>query len=329
MLSFFTKNTLTKRKLIMLALAIVFTFFAFGLYFIPHDEISVFDFKLPALQYETTVTSLDNFLIGGSTTLYTATVNHEDLNEPKSHEIVMLLASDGNVGSFESNLLDDCFKNRIEYAKLQNYNFEFVNVSSLVVPPVWGKMPAILQTMRKYPSAKWIWWLDQDALIMNKNLSLQELFLSPAMLQKSLLREQPIINSFGEDNFRITPAAYSKEMIEQIQFLISQDHNGLNAGSFLVRNSRSIALLMDLLTDPSLADAGVVRHEQDLIGYFIQKHSQVASMVGILPQRFINAFHEGPPTMQWQEGDLALHFAGCWVENKCAELWTKYKDKII
>ncbi len=46
-----------------------------------------------------------------------------------------------------------------------------------------------------------------------------------------------------------------------------------------------------------------------------------------MKQRIANAFSEGDETMGWQDGDLLVHFAGCWVNKKCAERWEEYWAK--
>jgi len=43
-----------------------------------------------------------------------------------------------------------------------------------------------------------------------------------------------------------------------------------------------------------------------------------------MKQRIANAFSEGGPEMGWQDGDLLVHFAGCWVNNKCVERWEDF-----
>ncbi|EPY50139.1 alpha-1,2-galactosyltransferase Gmh1 [Schizosaccharomyces cryophilus OY26] len=265
---------------------------------------------------------------GQATTLHKAFINESDTQEPKSHEIILLLGSNGNMGSFDPSIMDDVLANRLEYVKKHNYNFEFVNLTGINVPTVWGKMPSVIQMMEKYPNAKWIWWLDQDALIMNKDQSLQNLFLSPENLKSSLMTDQPLWSQIIKEDKRRTPSSYNDEMIDNVEFLISEDHNGVNAGSFLVKNTETMALFMDLLTEPTLVEHKIVRHEQDLIGLMIHRHPQLAAKFGILPQRYLNAYPHAPPEMEYQPGDLLVHFAGCWVENKCTTLWEEFKQKL-
>ncbi|EPX73371.1 alpha-1,2-galactosyltransferase Gmh1 [Schizosaccharomyces octosporus yFS286] len=275
------------------------------------------------------IAQADKNAYGQAKTLHKAFVNEEDTQAIKSHEIVLLLGSNGNTGSFDPSIMDDVFANRLQYVKEHNYNFEFVDLNGINMPAVWGKMPSVIQMMEKYPTAKWIWWLDQDALIMNNSQSLQDLFLSPEKLKSSLLTDQPLWSQIITEEKRRTPSAYDNEMIENVEFLISEDHNGVNAGSFLVKNTETMALFMDLLTEPLLVDYKVVRHEQDLIGLMLHHHPQLAAKFGILPQRYLNAYPHAPTDMEYHPGDLLVHFAGCWVENKCMDLWEEFKQKLV
>ncbi|WBW73817.1 alpha-1,2-galactosyltransferase Gmh1 [Schizosaccharomyces osmophilus] len=331
---------LSKKLLFIVAAAIITGVFLFfnNLYKI---DLSLLNFPSPLISNDLNCSAPSNYVrpppriapadknsYGQATTLHKAFIDEDDTQEIKSHEIVLLLGSNGNTGSFDPSIMDDVFANRLRYVKEHNYNFEFVNFTGINMPAVWGKMPSVIQMMEKYPNAKWIWWLDQDALIMNNNQSLQNLFLSTEKLKSSLLTDQPLWSQIITQDKRRTPSIYSDEMIENIEYLISEDHNGVNAGSFLVKNTETMALFMDLLTEPTLVDYKVVRHEQDLIGLMIHRHPQLAAKFGILPQRYLNAYPHAPPEMEYHPGDLLVHFAGCWVENKCMTLWEEFKQKL-
>jgi hypothetical protein len=77
------------------------------------------------------------------------------------------------------------------------YDFMTVDLSSYVIThkthPVWGKLPAILEAFRKYPSAEWIWWLDVDAVIMTPQIDMYNHLLAPNVLQKSLTEGENIV----------------------------------------------------------------------------------------------------------------------------------------
>jgi len=77
------------------------------------------------------------------------------------------------------------------------YDFMSVDLSSYVITktshPVWGKLPAILEAMKKFPEAEWVWWLDIDAIIMTPSIDLHRHLLEPETLQRKLLQNDPIL----------------------------------------------------------------------------------------------------------------------------------------
>ncbi|EEB08705.1 alpha-1,2-galactosyltransferase gmh3 [Schizosaccharomyces japonicus yFS275] len=253
-----------------------------------------------------------------------------DPSTPKSHEIVILLASDGHTSNGKGDsFFGECIDNRIAYAKKHNYAFEFVNVSEMPIPPVWAKMPAILATMDKYPKAKWIWWLDQDAIIMNKELSLQDHLLSQKAMRRSLLRKQPFFNE--KDSAAphlVTPSEYSDADLENVGLIISCDLNGLNAGSFFVRVNPIMRMFVDVWSDKAYREKKVSENEQTLLGYLIANHPEMASHVALVPQKMINSYAAAEEIQRYTPGDLLIHFAGCWVENRCESVWREYYDEM-
>ncbi|EPX72813.1 alpha-1,2-galactosyltransferase Gmh3 [Schizosaccharomyces octosporus yFS286] len=314
-------------------LAFVFYFSIFSNRFTTSDGLNQLQnyFSQPSsTSYKDYVVPLDEDLIGESKTYHKAEYRPFDTQEPKSHEIVILLASDGkSSGGKIPHMFEQCIENRVHYAQAHNYVFEYVNVSQMDLPPVWAKMPAILQTMNKHPQAKWIWWLDQDALILNTSLSLQEYILSPQRLQDVLLKDTPLRSPFSKDFTRKTPKEYSLELVNTLGLLISQDFEGLNAGSFFVRRSPMMALFLDLWHDKAFRDNRVADHEQALLGYFIRYHPEIAAIIGVLPQTMINSYPVGWEEMGWKPGHLVIHLAGCWVENRCEQLWNEYLERVF
>jgi len=102
--------------------------------------------------------------------------------------------------------------------------------------------------------------------------------------------------------------------------IVAQDHGGLNAGSFFIRNSEMMALFVDLWSDRLIVEKtpSWIQREQQALTYLIVHHAHLRERVGYVDQRLINGYVEGPD--QWKEGDLLVHFAGCWyVSFSCGE----------
>ena len=103
----------------------------------------------------------------------------------------------------------------------------------------------------------------------------------------------------------------------KIDLIITQDHSGLNAGSFFIRNSPTMRLFIDLWSDPLITERtpSWPQKEQDALNYLIVKHPQLRQRVGFIPQRLINAY----ATIKSVEKELLVHFAGCWYDLPCQE----------
>ena len=117
--------------------------------------------------------------------------------------------------------------------------------------------------------------------------------------------------------------------VSQIDIIVSQDHLGLNAGSFFIRRSTTAKWIMDMWADPTFIKAGWTRQEQEALLRMVLNHESVRAHIGFVPQRLINAYAVGSDEMKWSPGDFVVHFAGCWVDSHCAiqfeELWSQRK----
>jgi hypothetical protein len=71
-------------------------------------------------------------------------------------------------------------------------------------------------------------------------------------------------------------------------------------------------LFVDLWSDPLIVEKtpSWVQREQQALTYLIERHPQLRERVGYVDQRLIDGYVEGAG--EWREGDLLVHFAGCW-----------------
>jgi hypothetical protein len=145
---------------------------------------------------------------------------------------------------------------------------------------------------------------------MTPNVDLSTLLLSPQSMY-SILRKGEAYQLRGAGREGVFDLPEDPDT-EQINLLISGDHNGINAGSFFLRRSAWTDMFLDLWLDPFYIDQTWPGKEQDAIIHMLRYHKFVKDHVGILPQRSINAYSEGDENMRWHKGDLVVHFAGCW-----------------
>lgn len=101
----------------------------------------------------------------------------------------------------------------------------------------------------------------------------------------------------------------------KIDIICVEDKNGLNGGSFFIRNTEAMRLFFDLWNDPILvdfADKNFQHKEQDLLLHLILEHPLLRDKVGFVEQRVINAYQDmDDEEVRWHPGDLVAHFPNC------------------
>ncbi|KIW09345.1 uncharacterized protein PV09_00246 [Verruconis gallopava] len=265
-----------------------------------------------------------------NTTFHVPDDIHYSPKGPDPSEVVIVTATDGkghNGGI--ADILSQTAANRKSYCQYHGYNYHFVNISQYELDdahPVWKKIPAIVDAFNTYPKAQWVFFLDLDAIIMSPKQDLNSLVLSHAGMSKAL--------DFGGQyhGSEWTPlGVYMPEMhdvkFEDLDMLVAQDHNGVNAGSFFLRRSKFSQWLLDMWADPFFMRMNWPGQEQDTLLHFIKHHKVFRQHLGLIKQRTANAYVEGNEAMKWQPGDLVIHFAGCWVDDKCQEWWQEFWSK--
>lgn len=146
--------------------------------------------------------------------------------------------------------LQKVLDNRIEYAKNHGYHFVVKDLHSYNqnetkdLSDGWKRLVALREVLEEYPDSEWLWYLDQDAIIMDTKLSLQEHVLNPARIDHLVLKDEPVV---PPDSVIRTLKSAS---FETIQFILSQDHSGLNTKSFLLKNGDFARYLLDTWAEP-------------------------------------------------------------------------------
>lgn len=152
---------------------------------------------------------------------------------------------------------------------------------------------------------------------MTAALPLSTNILAPSVLEERLLRNFTIP---GHSINRITKEDMSAE---DVNLIVTTDMNGVNAGVMLFRRTKWTAMLLDLWMDPLLIEKNFEGREQDALVHLMNHHDHIFDHVGVVDQRAINAYgFDGD--WGYHEGDLLVHFAGCWVQNMCESQWEKY-----
>ncbi|KAF2728473.1 hypothetical protein EJ04DRAFT_516594 [Polyplosphaeria fusca] len=250
---------------------------------------------------------------------------------PKPKDVVVLTASDGGGhNSAIPDVLERVLADRKAYCDLHGYTNLWINTSRYDIGDAhrtWSKIPAVAEAFYLYPHAEWIWLIDTDIILMTPEYDLIKEIVSPEAINKGLMRETPILDGQLKKNPTniFTPKDFR---VEEIDILITQDHQSVNTGSTFFRRTAFTRYLLEIMTDYTMLmgndHSGA---EQDAIKHLMLEHQLVRNHVGIYPQRKFNAYVQGGDNMGYRDGDLAVHFAGCWVGGKCKEWFEEYWSK--
>jgi len=199
-------------------------------------------------------------------------------------------------------------QNKLIYAKKHGYDVyarteNFVTADGKVPMTGFEKLYIAKDLLEKHPEYKWVWWTGTDSLITNMNVRIED------------------------------------RVLNQYHFIVSTDVNGINADSFLLRNSpeglkfldewleteeecskfwdaeqRALALMLGLpvTADASWAPPGPIE--------IAEKYQ---SIVKLVPQRYLNAYNyslyggQYPDQRDklgvngnWSFGDWLIHWPG-------------------
>ncbi|ENI01152.1 glycosyltransferase family 34 protein [Bipolaris maydis ATCC 48331] len=175
--------------------------------------------------------------------------------------------------------------------------------------PVYWKFDMI-ERLVKSAKYDWIWWLDFDTLITNTNVNVANI---------------------------IDDELQNVEHADNVDYIFTNDCNGLNLGSFLVRaHDRSLEFIRRAL-DLRHTDEGKDYSEQDAL-VRVMKEEPYSKRFIVAPQSKLNAFPDEIKCYedehgQWEPGKFILHFAGAWAhvegDDPTGQLMDKYKHEIM
>ncbi|ORY07329.1 hypothetical protein K493DRAFT_106798 [Basidiobolus meristosporus CBS 931.73] len=217
--------------------------------------------------------------------------------EPK--DIAIVMAYDENMPFY----LPRSVENKQEYAKYHGYSFFAHNISKSELHSSWSKITYMKQVMEENPRISWFWWIDLDSIIMDPTIS----------LEKHVLDSEKIVNYNNKD------------------ILIAWDCNGLNTGSFFLRNRRWTHDFLNTMIQYAQQDRGYYGEQRVMQRLYRKDQTIVDHFSFPLLRTFTAAYqHEcGLDRGDWQSlhlyhpGDFLIHFANCGAD-KCHDVFEKH-----
>lgn len=111
-------------------------------------------------------------------------------------------------------------------------------------PASWSKVVAMRHAITKFPDCKYVWYLDQHALIMSPNSRVEEHVMGARRLEEMMLKDHPIV---PPDSIIKT---FSHLKARDVDLAITEDKDGLATTSVVLRNGEWAKFFLDTWFDP-------------------------------------------------------------------------------
>jgi mannan polymerase II complex MNN11 subunit len=214
--------------------------------------------------------------------------------------------------------LERIIANRRQYAKARGYGvfsmsvdqFKHIYEDSVSHSSRWAMLPVCREAMHAFPNAKYFWYLDQDALILDMSLDIEKDIMAPRKLGPMMLRGIPVVRRLPYVH------TYKNNDPKMVEFVFTQDEIGMNSRSFIFKNGDSAKALVDLWQDASFRHHdGFDRSDIDALNHLIQWHPFYLGRTAVIPTRKLAAVPdvtsehmsaEVATSLQYKDGDAVI-----------------------
>ena len=152
--------------------------------------------------------------------------------------------------------------------------------------------------------------------------------MKPAKLEGLMIKDYPVV---PPDSIIKT---FSHLKGQDVDFVVTQDKDGMSASSFVVRNGDWARFFLETWFDPlyrsynfqraethalvSLASACQgMQSDQFAQEHIVQWHPTVLARLALVPQKTINTYSRASKGVEYQDGDFAVVFNGCASTQEC------------
>jgi len=141
------------------------------------------------------------------------------------------------------------------------YNSQYTLANA---PPSWARVPAMRHAMTLHPGSLFFWHLDNTAIIMNPSIALHTSLLTPSKLETHMIANAPVV---PPDSVIKT---FGNLKGDRIDFVVSQDKDGLAPSSFVVRNGEWAKYFLDVWFDPIYRSYNFQKAEFHALEHIVQ-----------------------------------------------------------
>lgn len=114
----------------------------------------------------------------------------------------------------------------------------------LGAPGSWTTVVAMRHALTRFPDCRFVWFLDQDGFIMNPQLRVEDHVMQSSRLDELMKKDFPVV---PPDSIIRT---FSHLRGQDVDFVVSQDKEGLSVGSFIIRNGDWAKFFLETWFDP-------------------------------------------------------------------------------
>lgn len=141
-------------------------------------------------------------------------------------------------------------------------------------PSSWAKVVAMRHALSKYPDCKFIWYLDQNAIIMDLSKSLEAQVLEPKTLESLMIKDYPVV---PPDSIIKT---FSHLQGQDSNLIVTQDKDSLVHASVILRNGEWAKFFLETWYDPLYRSYNFQRAERHALARLPRDSWRVRRLTG-------------------------------------------------
>ncbi|KAG8530903.1 uncharacterized protein KY384_004260 [Bacidia gigantensis] len=199
-------------------------------------------------------------------------------------------------------------ENRRYYAEKQGYGVFFPNASDYDLnnsPRTWTLVPGTRHAMAAFPHSTYFFSLSPHALIMDPSVNLEEHLVGKKKLESLMLRDKPVV----PPDSVIKTFAHLKG--DKIDFIVTQDNEGLCQGSFVIRRGEWAKFFLDTWFDPLYRSYNFQKAEGHALEHIVQWHPTILTKLALVPLRILNTYNvdiatRGGQDVMYKRGDFLV-----------------------
>ncbi|KAF2432040.1 galactosyl transferase [Tothia fuscella] len=177
-------------------------------------------------------------------------------------------------------------------------------------PPSWSKIPSLRHAMTLWPQTPYFFFLDDHTIITNPSLSVESHIVDPTRLESLMITDVPVV---PPDSVIKT---FSNIPGDRIDFILTQDKDGLGHNSFILRRGEWAKYLLDAWFDPLYRSYNFQKAERHALEHIVQWHGTLLAKIALIPQNTMNSYtakdeKQASDSGIYKDGDFVLYFGEC------------------